>query len=197
MSDAAIRTRAPTAGQSPARAMPRRDGRYMSPTLLPIPSPNTAMPDSIAASSATARRSACHAATTASRSASFVISPRGAAVHRQADRTGRDLRRPGRHRHREHAAVRGGAGAQRASCRSRLEQQTATSDVLKVISRSTLDLQPVLDTIRRSRASSSAMPMTLRSSTIDEGKLLQLVATMGYDPSVDGCVDSYPITVDA
>ena len=34
-----------------------------------------------------------------------------AAVHRQADRAGQDLRRPGRDRHREHAAVRGGAGA--------------------------------------------------------------------------------------
>ena len=31
--------------------------------------------------------------------------------HGAADRAGRDLRRPGRHRHREHAAVRGGAGA--------------------------------------------------------------------------------------
>ena len=32
-------------------------------------------------------------------------------VHRQADRTGRDLRRPGGHRHRERAAVRGRAAA--------------------------------------------------------------------------------------
>ena len=37
-----------------------------------------------------------------------------------------DLRRPGRHRHREHAAVRGGAGAH-ARADEALEQQTATS----------------------------------------------------------------------
>ena len=36
-------------------------------------------------------------------------------VHGPADRAARDLRRPGRHRHRERAPVRGAAGAQRAS----------------------------------------------------------------------------------
>ena len=33
------------------------------------------------------------------------LSPGGAAVHRQANRAGAELRRPGRHRHREHAAA--------------------------------------------------------------------------------------------
>ena len=33
------------------------------------------------------------------------LPPGGAAVHRQADRAGAELRRPGRHRHREHAAA--------------------------------------------------------------------------------------------
>ena len=42
---------------------------------------------------------------------------RSEAVHRHADRTGQDLRRPGGHRHRECAAVRGGAGAHRGVVR--------------------------------------------------------------------------------
>ena len=41
----------------------------------------------------------------------IVLAPKCAAVHRQADRTGHDLRRPGGDRYRERAAVRRGAGA--------------------------------------------------------------------------------------
>ena len=44
-------------------------------------------------------------------------SARGAAVHREADRAGRDVCRPGRDRHREHAAVRGRAGANQGADR--------------------------------------------------------------------------------
>ena len=61
-----------------------------------------------------ARRAA--AARRTSRSASSCCCARTvAAVHRQADRAGHDLRRPGGHRHRERAAVRRGAGAHRRS----------------------------------------------------------------------------------
>ena len=44
------------------------------------------------------------------------LSSGGAAVHRQADRAGPELRRPGRHRHREHAAAQRAA---RSRCSSR------------------------------------------------------------------------------
>ncbi len=46
------------------------------------------------------------------------LPPGGASVHRQADRAGAELRRPGRHRHREHAAAQRIAPAHRRSQRS-------------------------------------------------------------------------------
>ena len=45
------------------------------------------------------------------------LPPGGAAVHRQADRAGAELRRPGGHRHREHAAAQRAAPAHRRSHR--------------------------------------------------------------------------------
>ena len=62
-----------------------------------------------------------------------LVAHRGQAVHRQADRAGQDLRRPGGHRHRERRACSTRCRRATASCTEALEQQTATSEILRVI----------------------------------------------------------------
>ena len=75
--------------------------------------------------------------------------------------------------------------------RKSLQQQTATADVLKVISRSTFDLKTVLDALVESAA--RLCEADVASINRAKGDAFQMVASFGYSPEYKAYMDTHMI----
>src|SRR5207245_8697389 len=82
-------------------------------------------------------------------------------------------------------------GARNGELRVALEQQTATSELLKVIGRSTFDLQPVFETLAENavRLCEAERSFVFRF----DGQLLRVVATHNASAEIRAFVERNPI----